>query len=57
MHFLYWEIFHIYVAMHLQNVHVCARDNYVRFCLLRREQILFRPYPDNENCDDSDDMM
>src|SRR5674476_329433 len=44
--------------MHLKDIHAGTRDCVcARVCLRRRKQKLLRSYPDNENCDDSDDMM
>jgi hypothetical protein len=50
------KVFHIRVLpVHLKDIH--ADGAYVRFSGLSWREKLLHSYPDNENCDDSDDMM
>ena len=55
-HLLHRKILHICILVHLKDVHTDARV-YVRFRFHRWKEKLLRAKADNENCDDSDDMM
>jgi len=56
MHLLHRKILHNYISVHLKDVHTDARAC-VRFRFHRWKEKLLRAKADNENCDDSDDMM
>jgi hypothetical protein len=56
MHLLRGNILHIYILVHLKDVHADARD-YVRLCFHRWKEKLLRSKADNENCNDGDDVM
>jgi hypothetical protein len=56
LNILHQKIFNIRILpVHLKDIH--ADGAYVRFSDLSWREKLLRSYPDNENCDDSDDVM
>src|SRR5665647_899481 len=56
VHLLHWKLISIrMVDEHLMDVHAGTLN--IRFRFYRWKEILLCSYPDNENCDDSDDVM